>query len=412
MVEYTVALDLGVTVTTPGRLTNGATGAVSVRVTNHGALDASPASLTVTLPSHVELVTLPPECVRATGNLQCTTSVIRAGESVSMALTLRATAPGMASMNVTVVGHESDPVASNNSASGALTGPREADVDVIEPAAADSNLGRTSSRTLEFTVVNRGPEAAENTLVRFALASGFTIEEALASTGTCVVAGQQVSCSFLSLGVDMPVPVRLRVLANVAGQQHVDFDASSDAFDGNTNQQGRATFNVLPMSDVSVEVSSSSASLTTGSAYSYNATVRNAGPDAARPVVNFSMTGAALSQVSSGGGVCVLVAPSQASCQLSDIPSGGSATISLNASAAAAGTATLASEVAVPGSLDPLRANGSATTSTAVTAPPGAGAGAGGAKSGGGGRFDWWLLAALGLLAPLRRPRATSWSRG
>jgi uncharacterized repeat protein (TIGR01451 family) len=142
-----------------------------------------------------------------------------------------------------------------------------------------------------------------------------------------------------------------------------------------------------------------------GTAVTHILTVQNAGPNTATAVqlTHQIGTGITLSSATATVGTCAVNGAS-VTCNLGDLAASATATITVQANAAAAGTVvsntTLSSSTA-----DPSTANNSASISTTVTAVPESG--------GGGGSLSFLWVFFLGMLAAwraaVRRQRQSDW---
>lgn len=403
LVEYTVSLDLEAGLTLPAAAVfTGTQAQATVTVRNAGAMDASPARVTVTLPAFVTLPFIPSGCTLAASTLTCRTGPIFTGQTVSIPLTL-AVSGVAASGNVTVTvdGHEADPVFTNDSVTGSLISVSRADLMVSAPG--NTVLGHTTNRNLDFTLTNQGPDAAENVRLTFTVPVGLDVTASTLAGGTCAVAAQLVTCTLPSLAVNATAAAQLRVSGAAVGTFSVNAQATSDGVDADTDQNAAASVNVIPYADQTVELSTGATTRDVGVAFAYTVTVRNLGPDTSRPLVDFTVTGAAVASATTTTGTCALNAGAMR-CELNDLASAGSTTITLNLTTTAAGTASVQADVVWIGSLDPVSTNNRATLNTTIVTPPppppppSSSSSSGG--GGGGGRFDWLVLALLaGALA-------------
>jgi uncharacterized repeat protein (TIGR01451 family) len=393
IVEYQVSLDLDADLTLPtDPVSTGAPAQATATVRNQGAMDASSARVTLNLPAFVTLAATPAGCALVSRTLTCRVAPIRAGQAVDIPLTFTMSAtPSAGNITMAVAGHEADPDSANNSAAGALQTVSRADLVVSAPATV--NIGHTTSADLAFVVSNQGPDVATNVRLTFDLPVGLDATSATLTGGSCSVAARLATCTLDTLAANATATSRLGVTGAALGTFTVDALAQSDGIDGDTDQSSQATVAVLPYADVSVELSSSTTSRDVGVAFQYIATIRNAGPDLARPVVEFIATGATITAATAAAGSCAPDAGAMR-CELNDLSSGGSSTVSLTMSTTAAGTASVQADVSGT-ALEAVPTNNRATLNTTIVTPtpPPSGGSSGG---GGGGRFDWL---ALGLLA-------------
>jgi hypothetical protein len=206
--------------------------------------------------------------------------------------------------------------------------------------------------------------------------------------------------------------VDVTMRADTVGAASITSTASSDGVDTNTDQSATTHVTIQPLSDTAVELAVAAGAKITGTPFQYTATVRNNGPDPARIEALFTATsvGATVTAATTAGGNCAVPASDRASCTLTELASGGSATITYTVSAALPGTLEATVVVLYRDSVDSSPLNNGDQELTPVSAPPpppvsGSSSGGGGKK--GGGRFDWLAIALLGGLV-LRRISRTS----
>ena len=195
--------------------------------------------------------------------------------------------------------------------------------------------------------------------------------------------------------------VHLTLRGDAVGTTTLGALATADGLDADDDQAATAYVRVTPLADAAVELAAAAGNKVAGTAYSYTATVRNNGPDAAEIRAGFTVSGASVSAATTASGTCT-VTSSSADCTLNSLPSGTSTTINYTVNAAVAGNVTANVSVSIDGN-DTASANNAVNLAIAVAAPspPGGGAGSGG--GGGGGRFDWLAAGLLGLLLARRK---------
>lgn len=273
-------------------------------------------------------------------------------------------------------------------------------------AAPPSPIGVGVAAVTTYTVSNLGQFDA--TGVRLSLQLPATAQHiaAVASTGTCTVAGSAVTCtvgiaragasSTITLTATAPSTGAFQWLGSVVGEQP-DPVASNNTV---TTSQS-----VANLADLSVTASGSSSAIV-GDAVSYTVVVANAGPDLAtgtQLTYRFAQ-GLTPGTVSSTGATCTSGSSGLVTCVIGNLAAGKSLTVTINATATAAGT--LVSTASVSSAVtDLVSSNNTATNSTTVTGmgvatqlPP---------KSGGGAFAVKDLLMLALLLIMQRRPLRT-----
>jgi len=137
-----------------------------------------------------------------------------------------------------------------------------------------------------------------------------------------------------------------------------------------TNNTVTTTESIAYLADLSVSATGS-ATAQVGDAVSYTVVVANAGPNVATATeLKYQLApGLTPGTMTSAGATCASTASGLVTCNVGDLAAAKSVTVTINATAAAAGTQ--ASTAAVTSTAkDLIASNNSATSSTAVTAVP------------------------------------------
>jgi photosystem II stability/assembly factor-like uncharacterized protein len=316
------------------------------------------------------------------------------------------TTVGIATATATATFDGTDPVSSNNTATIGTNVRVVSDVALtIADVSADASLDSAFQYT--FRLHNRGPNAASGSL-QVSLA-GASISRASAG---CTTTASSATCIYSALASDAEMSFGITVTGSAPGTAIASATVNVSGADLETsNNVASASTIVRRVGDVGVEIVGSATAVTAGTAFTYSTILRNLGPNLGAIHVTVPVTGATItSVVAQAGGTCAATA-AQVECDLASLPLNNPVTISINATAGAAGTTTAAAS-ATFGGTDPVTANNTATASVTINAAPpppssssSSSSGSGGGKKGGGGRFDWLGLLALGLLAAARRER-------
>ena len=167
----------------------------NIRAVNNGPYHATMVKLSATLPpglTNVSITTDRGTCSSTT----CTVPVLRVGEEVNALV--RYTTPASAiyiPVTATVVAHENDPVANDNSVqASALTGdPGDLGITLIP---SNGSVTQGSNVTYTATITNRGATSASDGTVNFQLGSSFTLG---AMPSGCTSASGGASCTLGTL---------------------------------------------------------------------------------------------------------------------------------------------------------------------------------------------------------------------
>ena len=269
-----------------------------------------------------------------------------------------------------------------------------AQLDASDRPQADLQLSNTSAPNpatqggrfdYTLTVTNAGPAPTTDVSLSDQLPSGARFVQATASQGVCSIAQQYVRCALDSLDGGHTATVTITVnavqsgtiynTASVMGREYDPYEGNNTATATTDVQSGQSA------ADLSVANSVDRASATAGDNLTYTITVTNAGPSVA--------VGTHLSDQLPDGAQFVSASPSQGSCaglgtdvacELGDLISGGTATVTVVVRAANPGTNVNTAYV-TSRMYDPNQGNNQAGATTEVQ--PAAG-GAAPAPGGGG----------------------------
>ncbi|MEX0427867.1 hypothetical protein AB3X52_09565 [Nocardioides sp. DS6] len=287
---------------TPASAAPGAQVTYTLEVSNNGPSDTSNVVLTDQVANAAQLTlgsvtgtTGGATCDTAqSGSLRCTVASLAAGATASVTLTGTLSSSLGAGVNVdntaTVTSGNADPDATNNSATARVTTTApSADVQLTKKAPATVYGGGPITYTIQAQ--NTGPSDATNVVVTDTVPDTVTNFTATTDRGSCVVNGQQVTCTIATLtaGAAAQIQIAGTVVASAPASGTIANTATvtSGSTDPNTsNDAATATSNLSAHYDLSVEKTANRASLPGAAprAIDYTITVRNAGPSTARGV--------------------------------------------------------------------------------------------------------------------------------
>jgi hypothetical protein len=395
VLEYEIAPDLELSMNGPDdAIALGSVTPLQLTVRNLGIHDASAAEVRITLPAWLTPST-PAGCTYSAPTLTCGVSYIRSEQSrvIDFQVTASMT-PSSGQVSATVTGHERDPVSTNDVASVALQSLEIADLVTSfgNSALAFDNRGEVA---LAMTVTNAGPNPSTNTQVVVELGPRLTGVTVTPEQGTCALAGTTATCDIGTVVVGGDgVRIDITATADGIGATAVTALAQGEGVDTGTDQGATANLTLRAVSDIGVAVADSADPVTTGTNWTYTATVTNAGPDPGDATLSVTFEGATPSQASGAGAICSF-SGAVVTCELEDMANGASVAVAIVASSSTAGNAT-ANAIVIFDGTDSANANNTASASTTKVAPPPPPS-SGGGKKGGGGALDVWLL--LGLLS-------------
>ncbi len=252
-----------------------------------------------------------------------------------------------------------------------------------------------------FTVSNLGPFDATGAQVSVQLPSSAQSISAVASGGaTCTVAANAATCLFAIARAGSSNTVTVSAVSPAAGPFQLSASVAGDQPDpqpANNSVAGSET--IANIADLSV-TASGSASAQVGDAVTYTVVVANAGPNVAAATQLTYQLAAGLTpgSATSSGATCTNSGSGLFTCMVGDLAAAKSVSVTINATAATAGTQKSTATVSST-TQDSSTSNNSATSSTAVTAvpPPAASKGGGGSMS-----INVLLLLAVILAAQTR----------
>jgi uncharacterized repeat protein (TIGR01451 family) len=319
---------------------------------NAGPSAATGVTITDTIPAGISGVTATPgpgvSCSIAAGTVSCTVPGPWASGSprtVTLAGTVdRSTAGSPLQNTATIAGAEFDPSLANNSSQATTSISTAADLRVSKTAdRATANVGDTITWTV--TATNDGPSVATGVTITDDLPTGTTLLSATPTQGTCSTVGAQEVCALGTLGSGATASVSLSARVQVGAAESPVVNVArvtSATFDPDAaNNLSSVTTNVGPSIDLSTTAAVDRATANVGDQLTYTFVVGNAGPSTATGTTFTQLLPANTTFVSASAtqGGCT-VSAGTLSCAVGSIPSSGSVTVTVRATAdlAAAGT--------------------------------------------------------------------------
>jgi uncharacterized repeat protein (TIGR01451 family) len=259
-----------------------------------------------------------------------------------------------------------------------------------------------SSSSFDLRAENDGAFSATAVHVTVQLPAGLNNVGVTPSVGTCAVASTVVTCDVPLMAPAAAITAHVTYTPPVSMLIPVSATLSAHEGDNNaTNNSATASATAGEVADLRVTVAPSANTIDTGGNLTYTVQVTNAGPsDSSAETVTLGLpSGMSLGTTLPTG--CSASGP-QVSCTLGALAVGASQSLSLTATANAAGSNVVSASVAGASTAsDPDTSNNSQQVTVTVTtaAPPSSGSG--GTGGGGGGSIDFTVL--FGLLVVLAR---------
>ncbi len=319
---------------------------------NAGPSPATGVTITDTIPAGISGVTATPgagvSCTIAASTVSCPVAgpwASGAPRTVTLSGTVdRSTAGSPLQNTATIAGAEFDPNLSDNTSQATTSINTAADLRISKVAdRATANVGDTITWTV--TATNDGPSVATGVVITDDLPAGTALLSATPTQGTCSTVGTQEVCTIgaLASGATATVTLTARVQAAAAETPVVNVARiTSSTFDPDTGTNlSSVTTNVGPSIDLSTTAAVNRPTANVGDQLTYTFVVSNAGPSTATGATFTQLLPANTTFVSASAtqGGCS-VAGSTLSCAVGSIPSGGSVTVTVRATAdlASAGT--------------------------------------------------------------------------
>jgi uncharacterized repeat protein (TIGR01451 family) len=235
-----------------------------------------------------------------TGNdVSCTMSALASGSTwtVTIDVTVDPSNPGGTISNTaSVSADENDPDGSNNSSTQDTTvnAPASGSVDLaITNAASSDPVYRNDGYTYDIVVTNNGPDTATNVVMSDTVPAGVLIDGTSSGSGSCGVAGKDVSCDLNSLanGSTWSVAINVTVESSASAGTVTDpanvSASETDSDSSNNDAVAHTTIQVPSGGSVDLELTKTAKDpkADRGTNATYVLSVTNHGPSAATNVV-------------------------------------------------------------------------------------------------------------------------------
>ncbi|MBA3780411.1 MAG: DUF11 domain-containing protein [Nocardioides sp.] len=281
----------------------------------------------------------PNPCAIAAGNeVTCTFGALAPGDSRTITITGRVPGDYAGDLdNTATVASPTDTTPENNSASTNGTAAPNADVSVtktLDPAAPVPG----QKVTWTVTARNEGPSVARDVVVTDDVdgaVTGLTATTGGSPDPCTVAAGNAVICALgdQRAGATVAITITGSLPDSFTGglDNTATIASPTDSTPGNNTATAHGS--AAPSADLSIDKTMAPARPVAGGTVTFTMVVANAGPSAARDVVVSDELIAALGKATAtmtGGGTC-RVDGQQVTCSLASLPSGASATVTIDA---------------------------------------------------------------------------------
>ena len=353
--------DMSASKTAPASTTVGSTITFSVGITNNGPDAAANATFTDPLPSGVTFTSItqtagpastcstPPAGTNGTVSCSVPSLAVNTSASWDIAVVVSTGTSGTTLVNtVTASSNNSDPVASNNSATTQTSVQANADLFVTKTAPATTTVG--ANITFTVTVGNNGPDVATSANVNDVLPSATTfvsINQTTGPTFTCstpsVGSSGTVSCSIATLasGAVAQFDIVVNVSAGSEGTTLINTATVSSQTPDDNNENNTSVSGTTVaggnLADISI-LKTGPAGAPPNSDVTYTIVVTNNGPNDATTVSwhdslpDSVPTGSAMTFVSftqNSGPTFTCSSGTTTTCSIAVFPNGSTATFTL-----------------------------------------------------------------------------------
>ncbi|MBV1852869.1 DUF11 domain-containing protein [Catellatospora tritici] len=271
--------------------------------------------------------------------IQCNLGTIPPGRRAAVRVAVNA--PDVSQINdvVRVDGNGTDPNLDNNEAIGRVEFVGSADLS-LDKTGPETALG-SSELTYEITVTNNGPSTAHDVVVRDTLPAGVSFVSVTPSKGSCTNGqppGRDLVCGLGNLANGESVLIKVvgrldadAVTGTILFNEAVVSSATADPDNDDVLKSVKTT--VTADADLSVTKDDDPDPVLAGDQLVYTITASNAGPSTAQQV-KLEDTLPPDTEFVSGvdaedNSVCVFQGPDQVVCQLGDLASGASKTVTI-----------------------------------------------------------------------------------
>ncbi|MGH9554373.1 MAG: DUF11 domain-containing protein [Terriglobales bacterium] len=333
--DAVVAADLTVTkVDDADPVAVNATVTYTLVVTNAGGLQADNVTLSDTFSGattgNANAMTTQGTCnVAGFPMITCDLGTLAAAAFATITITVQAQAAGIITNTASVTTSSLEPNTANNM-DVETTAVGSADVAMISKTDSADPVNAGSNFTYTISVVNNGPDQADNVTVTDTLPAGVTY---VSDTGGCnTVALPTIACNLGSLAVTASAMFNVTVTAGAGGQtvNNTASVTSSQADPDNTNNSASQTTTIVD-ANLAVNKLATPEPVLVGTNLTYTITITNNGPDGATNVVLNETLDAAVAFVSAlaSQGACDTSALPAITCMLGNLANAAQATVTI-----------------------------------------------------------------------------------
>lgn len=259
----------------------------TLTATNNGPSRSTGSTVVDTLPAGMSFVSASPGCVStpSASTVTCSIGTLASGTSTTVQVTTRpdlGTAGRTLTNRATVLAHETDPTAGNDTATSTVT-VRPVDLAITSQVEGDpASLTPGTSYTWRLDVANLGTSPAADSVVRFSVPPGLVV-----TPGTldprCVLDGADVVCALGTVGAGATVAPILVGATVALGTTATSIDTNATVSTSEPevdlgNNAARTSTPVVSAVDLGVTLAANPTSVGAGDTLTLTATVTNAGP--------------------------------------------------------------------------------------------------------------------------------------
>lgn len=351
----------------------------TLKVSNRGPSDAQDVTISDPLPAGMTFAS-GEGCTAAEPDLtevRCTVGTLPAGADKTIELTVNTSADGHGAVtnSATVTSSTFDPETEHNEATAVTDGAAKANLQVTKSVKETSTtpLAPGSTATFNIAVANHGPSNAGAVTITDPLPEGLIFDNGPG----CRADGRLVTCTVESLNVDnsVDVPVTVRIADTFAGGPLTNTSSATSAVQDpdKDDNSSSATIAVRPQADMQTTITAPTDPIMAGGpTQNWAVTVHNAGPAKTPHTTLVSIPESpdlTIGTITGPEGMtCTGYGTGSITCDLGDLSSGETATLTVPTTAVASSTATSLALRAEAGSTvyDPDPANNVASATASI----------------------------------------------
>ena len=307
----------------------------NISIINNGPDTAENVVLTDNLPDEFNFISVSGDqgsCIESNGQVTCDLGNIANSNTVLVTLVVKTTTSGIITNTAAVTSSTSDPILNNNSSTEQTTVISKANLRLIiseekDPVTVGNNV------TYIIRITNLGPSIAENIIVTDNLPGSVAFVSAIPTKGSCSETDGIVICELGNMSSGNTFKVTVKAKTSVIGTITNKVSVNSNSIDpdlSNNNKNIKTNVVDIPTADLSLSKSDVVDPVEVGDEIIYSIAVINNGPDGAQNVVlTDNLPNSVMFIIATSSQDNCSSANSVVTCNLGDLASKGTATMSV-----------------------------------------------------------------------------------